>query len=88
MACGVPVVAVNRHGPAEIVEDGRTGWLVEPDDEEGLARALVEALEDQPERHRRGRAGRETALDRYAWPSLAGRVADVLTAAQHSGSRW
>ncbi len=30
MACGLPAVAVDRFGPGEIVEDGRTGWLVEP----------------------------------------------------------
>jgi glycosyltransferase involved in cell wall biosynthesis len=39
MACGLPAIAVNRHGPAHIVDPGRTGWLVEPDDEDGLAGA-------------------------------------------------
>ena len=37
MACEVPVIAVDRFGPAEIVTDGETGWLVEPDDVGGLA---------------------------------------------------
>lgn len=31
LACGVPVVSYCRGGPAEIVRDGETGWLVEPD---------------------------------------------------------
>jgi len=30
LACGVPVIAYKRGGPSEIVEDGKTGWLVEP----------------------------------------------------------
>src|SRR5687768_8560462 len=59
MACGLPAIAADAHGPAGIVDDGRTGWLVAPDDEESLARALVEAVNDAPERHRRGRAARE-----------------------------
>jgi UDP-glucose:tetrahydrobiopterin glucosyltransferase len=40
MACGVPVVAYRRGGPAEIVLDGETGFLVEPDDVDGLVAAL------------------------------------------------
>jgi len=32
MACGVPVIAYRRGGPAEIVVDGVTGFLVEPGD--------------------------------------------------------
>ena len=47
MACGVPVVAYRRGGPAELVQPGVTGMLVEPDDVEALAAAVgpAEALE-------------------------------------------
>ncbi|HEV2820356.1 MAG TPA: glycosyltransferase family 4 protein [Solirubrobacteraceae bacterium] len=78
MACALPAVAVNRFGPAEIVQDGVTGWLVEPDDREGLAAALVEVLRDPAARTRRGAAARETARARYGWPALTGRLAGVL----------
>ena len=30
MACGLPVIACRAHGPAAIVADGRTGWLIGP----------------------------------------------------------
>jgi UDP-glucose:tetrahydrobiopterin glucosyltransferase len=40
LACGVPVIAYKRGGPAEIVEDGQTGWLVAPDQVEGLVAAI------------------------------------------------
>jgi UDP-glucose:tetrahydrobiopterin glucosyltransferase len=40
LACGVPVIAYRRGGPAEIVEDGKTGFLVEPDSVEGLVKAI------------------------------------------------
>jgi UDP-glucose:tetrahydrobiopterin glucosyltransferase len=40
LACGVPVIAYARGGPREIVRDGQTGWLVEPDSIPGLVRAI------------------------------------------------
>ncbi|MEL6854377.1 MAG: glycosyltransferase [Cyanobacteria bacterium J06607_13] len=40
LACGVPVIAYRRGGPAEIVRSGQTGWLVEP----GNIGQLVDAI--------------------------------------------
>lgn len=40
LACGVPVISYLRGGPAEIVEDGKTGFLVEPDQIMGLVTAI------------------------------------------------
>ena len=81
MACGVPPIAVDRFGPADIVRDGETGWLVEPDDREALTAAIVEAVEDEPERDRRAEAARHDARERFSWPALAGRLAEVLDGA-------
>jgi UDP-glucose:tetrahydrobiopterin glucosyltransferase len=41
LACGVPVIAYKRGGPAEIVRDGLTGFLVEPDSVNGLIGAIA-----------------------------------------------
>jgi UDP-glucose:tetrahydrobiopterin glucosyltransferase len=40
LACGVPVISYRRGGPAEIVKDGKTGFLVEPDSVPGLVDAI------------------------------------------------
>jgi glycosyltransferase involved in cell wall biosynthesis len=77
MACGLPAVAVDAHGPAEIVEAGETGWLVPPDDRDALAAALTEAVVDDAERRRRGAAAYEAARGRYSWPALARGLARV-----------
>jgi glycosyltransferase involved in cell wall biosynthesis len=74
MACGLPAIAVDRLGPADIVRPGQTGWLVAPDDEAELAGALAQAIAHPEERLRRGAAARRDVLVRYAWPSLADRI--------------
>lgn len=40
LACGVPVIAYRRGGPAEIIQSGYSGWLVEPDSVEELVQAI------------------------------------------------
>ncbi|MFA9269165.1 MAG: glycosyltransferase family 4 protein [Baekduiaceae bacterium] len=82
MACGLAPIAVNRAGPATIVEQGRTGWLVEPDDGPALAMAIVDAVDGGEERARRGIAARHEAQKRWGWPGLAGQVAGVLESAR------
>jgi glycosyltransferase involved in cell wall biosynthesis len=77
MACGLPAIAVDSHGPSELVRHGETGWLVDPDDCAGLANALVEAVNRPGERRRRGSAARAEARSRFAWPALAHDVAEV-----------
>jgi glycosyltransferase involved in cell wall biosynthesis len=78
MASELPCVAVDAYGPAEVVRDGSTGWLVPPDDRVALAGALAEALGDPAERRRRGTAARADALRRFAWPAIAARVAGIF----------
>jgi len=77
MACGIPPIAANAHGPGEIVDDGKTGWLFTPDDEDSLVEALVEAANDDVERERRGAAALEEVRAHYSWPAIAKDVAAV-----------
>jgi glycosyltransferase involved in cell wall biosynthesis len=87
MACGLPVIARRAHGPAAIVADGRTGWLVPPDDEEALVDALVTAASDPEERRARGQRAHVESR-RYAWPVVARRFAalyeELLVSPQES----
>jgi len=56
MAIGLPVVATRVGGIAELVQDGVTGLLVEPDDVNGLADALAILIGDAERRAAMGRA--------------------------------
>jgi glycosyltransferase involved in cell wall biosynthesis len=84
MACGLPAVAVDRLGPADIVTPGETGWLVPPDDVGALASALAAVVNDAAERRRRGARAREDVLERFAWPALAERLGATLEDAAQS----
>jgi glycosyltransferase involved in cell wall biosynthesis len=70
MACGLPTIAVDRGGPAEIVDDPHTGWLVEPEDIDALAAAMVAAVNDPKDRCLRGRRARGEVVGTYAWKSI------------------
>jgi glycosyltransferase involved in cell wall biosynthesis len=59
MAMGLPVVATRVGGIPELVEDGKTGILVEPGDPQGLADALTTLLEDEGLRREMGLLGRQ-----------------------------
>ena len=45
-ASGVPVVAVGRGGPLDLVDPGRTGWLYDPGDLGGLRSAVQHLVRD------------------------------------------
>jgi glycosyltransferase involved in cell wall biosynthesis len=53
-----PVVATTVGGLPELVDDGRTGFLVPPRDEQALANALVRLLRDKILRHQLGANGK------------------------------
>lgn len=46
MAAGTPVVATSVDGVAEVIEDGKSGVLVEPEDPRAIAEAVVRLLQD------------------------------------------
>src|SRR4051794_16120456 len=84
MACGLPCVAVDRYGPAHIVRDGETGWLVEPDDEAARAEGRRPVGADEDGRRRRGGLALRDARERFSWPALTAELAAVLEAARAS----
>ena len=65
MSAGVPVVAANVGGLPEVVADGKTGFLRDPDDAAGMAEAVLRLLGDDALRARFARAGRRLAVARF-----------------------
>lgn len=61
MAYGIPVIASRVGGLPEIVEDGKTGWLVPPGDVSALVRAVLAAVADSAGRLRISQNARDKA---------------------------
>ena len=78
MSYGVPVVATRRGGIVDIVEDGRTGLLVE-DEPRALARAVARILDDPKAGCALGVAGRSSVRERFGWDSIVDRLDAVYT---------
>ena len=77
MAAGKPVVATAVGGVPDMVEDGRTGFLVNVDDVVGLAAAIRKLLQQPELRGRMGRAGKEKALQNFNEAIVARRTYEV-----------
>jgi L-malate glycosyltransferase len=84
MALGVPVVATDVGGPAEIVEDGREGLLAPPHEPAAWA-AAIRRIAERPDRGLAlGRAGRSKVEREF---TVQRHVADTLAAYQRALAR-
>jgi phosphatidylinositol alpha 1,6-mannosyltransferase len=68
-ASGLPVVAPAAGGPLDLVDDGVTGYLVPPGDQDAFADAVARLAADPAQRAAFGAAGRRKVLGR-TWPAL------------------
>jgi glycosyltransferase involved in cell wall biosynthesis len=79
MASGTPVVASRLGGLPEVVEDGVTGFLVEPGNIEELRERLAQVLGDRGLAARLGRNARERFLETFTWEACAERCLAAYT---------
>ena len=85
MACETAVVASRVGGIPEVVLDGGTGLLVDYDEgdpagfERDLAAAVNRLAADPSLAHTLGRAGRERAVQEFAWDAIAEQTVRLYT---------
>jgi len=68
MACGTPVLSSNNSSLAEVCADA--AYLVDPQDEDGLAEGMMELLADRERRIELSRLGRRRARQ-FSWARAA-----------------
>ena len=78
MACGLPAIAVDRYGPADIVDARRDrAGSSSPTTRRGSRPRSSRRWPTRPSAPPRGRRPRD-ALARFAWPALGARLAELL----------
>ena len=78
-ACKTPVVAVDSGGPREVVKDGITGFLVQPNNINQLAEKIIELLEDKNKMVKMGEEGRKMVEENYTWERVAEKVEKIIS---------
>jgi glycosyltransferase involved in cell wall biosynthesis len=71
MAAKIPTVVTKVGGMKEIVRDGITGLVVEPDNPDALANALLKLLQSKELRDSMGQAGYDHAVNTFTWQHIS-----------------
>jgi glycosyltransferase involved in cell wall biosynthesis len=71
IAAGKPVVVTDAGGLSEVVENGRSGFVVPPRDATAIAEALIKILQNPAVMERMGREAQTLAENHYSWRAVA-----------------
>jgi len=66
-ACGIPVIATDVGGTAEIVDDGKNGFLIKPEDSEALREKIIILKEGKSLREKFSKSIREKIEKEFDW---------------------
>lgn len=86
MACGKAVIG-SRLNELEIVEQQKSGILVEPENPLKLATAIIRLLQSRELRKQMGENGRKYVVENQSWESVARRIAEVFSEAVDAASK-
>ncbi len=78
MAKQVPCVSTNITGIPELIENSKTGMLLQPSDVEGLAHALETLMTDKELRIELGKQGRTKVVEDYNLSANCRMMADFF----------
>lgn len=78
MEYGIPVIATNHGGPAEILDDGVDGYLVDYQNADQMAARIVELLSDAEKRKSIGERGQEKKRREFSVSAMVGNIETIF----------
>ena len=78
MAMGKPIIGSARGEAAEILSRSNGAVVVEPEDSQAIAKAILDLLQDKERVKKMGKEGRKFVTEHYSRRSLAMKYADVI----------
>lgn len=79
MSHALPIVATHIGAIPDMVIEGESGYLVAPDDADGLSQALLALLADPAKCKRFGERGQRLAFKRYNWQNVGAIMREHIT---------
>jgi len=76
---GKPVIAGKSGGASEAIIDGETGILVNSENHEEIAGAIIKLFKNDGLRNKIGEYGRQRALEEFNWIKISGKMEEVLS---------
>jgi len=77
-ACGKPVIGGRSGGIEDAVIDGMTGLLIDPNNVDEIAKAIIRLLTDDALAQRLGKQGRNRVVNELSWEKIAAKVEEVV----------
>lgn len=74
MAMAVPIITTDIPGPSEVIEDGKSGILIQPQNEDAVFSALNEAVNNKERFIEFGLSGRARAEKHFSRPIMLERI--------------
>ena len=84
MSFGLPVISTNISAMPEIIQDGKTGLLIEPGDGNALLRAMKSLAESRALREEMGARGRARFISHFSRNVFRGHLEEFYRAALRS----
>jgi glycosyltransferase involved in cell wall biosynthesis len=82
---GLPVISSRLGAIPEVIEDGRTGILIDPEKPDELFSAMRHFASDEGARHTVGASARRRFVERFSFSVFRGRLQDIYEEAIDRG---
>jgi glycosyltransferase involved in cell wall biosynthesis len=79
MAAGKPVITTINNGNEDVIEDGKNGILINPNDVKSLKQAVIYLLNDKDKRKELGENAEKFIAEHVAWEKNTKKLSDILT---------